>query len=105
MEFAADPVLAEMVRRIVERCEPQKILLFGSRARGDCRADSDYDLLVVLDECEDRRRAAVAMRNVLADVPASKDVIVAEVADIERSARPSEIVRAALSEGLLLYER
>jgi predicted nucleotidyltransferase len=45
-----DRVLSEIVRRLVEALRPERIYLFGSRARGDARADSDYDLLVVVRE-------------------------------------------------------
>jgi predicted nucleotidyltransferase len=40
--------LERMVRQIVERVDPVAIYLFGSRARGDAREDSDYDLLIVV---------------------------------------------------------
>lgn len=41
-----DPKLAEMVRRLVTALKPERIYLFGSRARGEAGADSDRDLLV-----------------------------------------------------------
>ena len=43
-----DPILAEMVRRLTDAFAPERIYLFGSRARGDAGADSDYDLMVVV---------------------------------------------------------
>jgi len=43
-----DPVLAEIVKRLVADFQPERIYLFGSRARGDAGPDSDYDLLMVL---------------------------------------------------------
>ena len=43
-----DPILTEIVRRLVEALRPERIYLFGSRARGDAGADSDYDLMVVV---------------------------------------------------------
>lgn len=43
-----DLVPAELLDRLVRYFDPQAVILFGSRARGDGRADSDYDLLVVL---------------------------------------------------------
>ena len=46
-DWAADATLAQIIRRILAAGEPQKIVLFGSRAWGDARADSDYDLLLV----------------------------------------------------------
>ena len=43
-----DPaILADIVARIVRAAEPQKIVLFGSAARGTMGPDSDYDLLVI----------------------------------------------------------
>jgi predicted nucleotidyltransferase len=40
--------IEEMVRRIVERFDPERIILFGSHARGTANPDSDIDLLVVM---------------------------------------------------------
>ena len=54
-----DPTLAEIVRRLVEAYDPLRIYLFGSKARGDGDADSDYDLLVIVpdDAVPERRRS------------------------------------------------
>jgi len=43
-----DPVLADIVNRLVAAFQPERIYLFGSKARGDASPDSDYDLLMVL---------------------------------------------------------
>ncbi len=43
-----DDKLAEVVRRLREAYAPERIYLFGSRARGDSAEGSDYDLLVVV---------------------------------------------------------
>jgi len=43
-----DPILAEIVRRLVEAYQPERVYLFGSHARGDAGPDSDYDLMVVV---------------------------------------------------------
>lgn len=47
---AEEDLLDEIVRRLVQALQPERIYLFGSRARGDARPDSDYDLLVVVKE-------------------------------------------------------
>jgi hypothetical protein len=50
-EVAESPaVLDALVRRIAERFSPDKIILFGSRARGEAGPDSDVDLLVLFSE-------------------------------------------------------
>ena len=45
-----EEVLADMVHAIVWEVDPERIYLFGSRARGDARQDSDVDLLIVVSE-------------------------------------------------------
>ncbi len=46
----AEDALADVVARLVAGLDPIAIYLFGSRARGDARPDSDFDLLVVMDD-------------------------------------------------------
>jgi predicted nucleotidyltransferase len=72
-----DSVLSEVVRRLVKEFRPQRVYLFGSRARGDARDDSDYDLMLVVEEpagapWEMERRAY----DVLSGLSISKDVVV-----------------------------
>jgi|SRR5579859_763196 len=64
-----DPVLSEVVRRLVQELHPERIYLFGSRARGDAHADSDYDVLLLVHErtgeaTEMESRAYGALRGV-----------------------------------------
>ena len=49
-------MLDEIVRRLVDTLAPERVYLFGSRARGDAREDSDYDLLVTVRERTDEGR-------------------------------------------------
>ena len=101
-----DPWLPAIVGRIVRLVDPLQVILFGSRARGDSRIDSDYDLLIVLDEVVDRRSTRIALRRVLDGLPISKDVVVASRAEIEEHNGPTWGIRAwALREGRTVYER
>jgi predicted nucleotidyltransferase len=72
-----DPILTEMVRRLVEALEPQQIYLFGSRARGDAGPDSDYDLLVIVTSSDipGYKRAMNAFKT-LYGLGVAKDVVV-----------------------------
>lgn len=100
-----DPRLAEIVRRLVAALHPQRIYLFGSRARGDHRADSDYDVLVVVQNLADRpyaleRQAYWALRS--ADVPVDVIVMTADRFDrrqVVKASLPATIGR----DGRLLY--
>ena len=79
-----DPILAEMVCRLVDALQPERVYLFGSRARGEAREDSDYDLMVVVSESSlpRYRREQVAFR-ALCGLGASKEVIVLTRAEFE----------------------
>ena len=77
--LADDPVLAEIVRRLADTLHPDRIYLFGSRARGEAGSESDYDLLVLVDHAaEPRYRLSLKGFRSLRGIPASIDVVVWE---------------------------
>ena len=101
-----DGYVEEMVRRIADRFAPLRVILFGSRAVGTARPDSDIDLLVILPHVENSRKAAVDIRRALADLPVGKDIIVSTPAEVSRFGDlVGHILRSALQEGVVLYER
>ena len=72
-----DPVLAEIVRRLREAYRPERIYLFGSKARGDAGPDSDYDLLVVVpDDAPRERQTSRLAYEVLWGTGTAADVLV-----------------------------
>jgi predicted nucleotidyltransferase len=99
-------LIEEMVRRIVRDFSPEKIILFGSHARGDAGADSDVDLLVVA-RCDGETRVKVVeIRRALADLPVAKDIIVVTPEYFGRYRDViGTIVWPAMREGRILYER
>ncbi len=101
------PKINEMVRRIVAKFRPEKIILFGSYARGTAGPDSDVDLLVVMPSgALSRREQAVQIRCALYEFGIPKDVIVATAQEVERCRNLiGHIIRPAMREGKVLYER
>lgn len=104
-EPSEDPILSEMVRRLVEAFHPDRIYLFGSRARGDSGSDSDYDLLIVLPELNDRSyRLSQQAYRVLRGVPAAVDVLVWSKEDFDgRLHLPASLPATVVREGRLLH--
>jgi len=106
MSATADVAIAEMVDVLVREFAPLKIVLFGSHARGDARADSDVDLLVVMPDVSPRRDEVAAMLCALEGAAVPKDVVVTTPAEIERRGDlVGTVLRPALREGRVLYER
>ena len=100
-----DPVLAEIVRRLVEAYQPERIYLFGSAARGEAGPDSDYDLMVVVpDDAPPERRDSDLAYQALRGTGIAADVLVCTHSYFEarrhlRASLPGTILR----EGRLLH--
>src|ERR1700722_10277829 len=79
-----DPaILADVVRRVVEAAKPEKIVLFGSAARGTMGPDSDLDLLVIKRGKFNHHRVTTAIyRNLSGEI--AVDVIVVTPEEVER---------------------
>lgn len=92
------------IDRIVKAYHPDRVILFGSQARGDARSDSDVDLLVVFRGDVDRRARQVQIRTLLRDAPFAKDVLVASAEDLPNAPRGTALAEAA-HDGLVVYER
>jgi predicted nucleotidyltransferase len=98
--------IRRMVRRIVSRFRPERIILFGSHARGDAGPDSDVDLLVVMPVEGSRREKAVEIGVALHDIRLPKDIIVTTPEAFEvRKEIVGTIERPAARQGRVLYVR
>jgi len=101
----SDPTLAEIVRRLVEAYSPDRIYLFGSKARGDPGPDSDYDLLVVVpDDAPPARRRSRLAYEALRETGTAADVLVRTRQRFEsRLHIPASLSATVEREGVLLY--
>ena len=99
-------ILDRIVSRIAENAMTEKIILFGSWAKGSATDDSDLDLLVVMNVRGSKRQEAIKMDLLLEGIPLPTDVIVVTPQDIEKYRNcPGTIIRQAVQEGRVLYER
>lgn len=99
------PQLQDAISRLVEAYRPQAIWLFGSQARGDASPDSDYDLMVIVDDNADRqhRKSELAYR-VLRSLGRAMDVAVWRRSAFQEQARSvTSLPATILSEGILVY--
>ena len=103
---AIDRQIRMMVSRIVREFDPERIILFGSRARKMARRDSDVDLLVVMNVKRSKRHARLAIRELLHDIPVPTDIVVTSPAEFEwRKDIVGTIEYPAVHEGRSLYEK
>ncbi len=72
----SEDILQSIVGQIVQMAQPDRVILFGSAARGNMTADSDLDLLVVESQVSNTRQESVRIRAALENVPLPIDVIV-----------------------------
>src|SRR5258708_20381738 len=101
-----DPFLAAAPRTIVDQFAPERIVLFGSRARGDHQPESDYDLIVVLESPLDRGERDGPIRDALREAGCSVDVIVYTPAEFDVSRHDvGALAFAGETEGQILYDR
>ncbi len=97
--------IADLSARIAHEFQPERIILFGSYAYGEPRADSDVDLLVVLAfEGKGFRKSLEILNRVDPDFPV--DLVARRPEDTARRYKEGDpLIREALDHGKVLYER
>ena len=99
-------IVSDMTRRIGSVSDPEKIILFGSRARGTAHADSDFDILIIQDSDQPRYRRAATLYRILADLPLEVELVVYAPEEVNQWNRvPEAFIATALREGKVIYER
>ena len=106
--FAAvtQEVLQAMVHRLVTGLHPRKIILFGSYGYGTPTADSDVDLLVILDTLARPADRYLRVSRLLRPRPFPLDLLVKTPAEIAQALeRNDAFIREIIAQGRVLYER
>jgi predicted nucleotidyltransferase len=107
MQTTTENVLPEIVRRLVDEFDPEEIILFGSRAWGEPRPDSDYDLLVIVTASEEKpTRRATRGYQCLREIDIPIDLIVKTRGEFDRfSAVVASFEAEIIRRGRILYGR
>lgn len=110
MQCEEDSMIREIVDTIVREADPDAVILFGSRARGDVRPDSDVDLLIVERESfspqRSRRQETARLYLALRKLAISKDLLLYSRDEFERLKDSAHhIVGRAQREGRILHAR
>jgi predicted nucleotidyltransferase len=103
----SSPVPDSLLRSIVAEFAPQRVILFGSAARGEAGPDSDLDLLVVLDDDVPLEKlGAKAVYAARGDYREPVDIIPCRASVLEQRARAKgSFAHIVLRDGVTVYER
>ncbi len=100
-------LVAYIVEKIVHAVAPQRIILFGSRSRGQETEGSDLDLFVIQDSGRPSRQVRREIEQLLWGRRFAVDLIVATPQQVERNVADGNpfYTRHILGEGKVLYDR
>lgn len=106
MSMTNDALIEEARQRLAAVAPGAKVILFGSRARGESRPDSDLDLLVIEPgEVPTRRAESARLRRELRSLEVPLDVVVISASHADRRGKvPGTVVNEALRTGRVLVE-
>ncbi len=103
-----DKLIERIVKILVEKYQPEKIILFGSYVRGTYTEDSDIDLLIIKDTDKKKRERFVEVKRLIYDpaneIPVSPLVLTKEEIN-KRLEIGDDFIEEILTEGIVLYEK
>ena len=101
-------LLDTLIKIITESAQPDRVILFGSRATGSARPESDYDFLVIVPHVENERQVSRRIYHALLDhhIEAAVDIVVVDRETLaQHRDTPGMVYRQALKEGEVAYDR
>jgi predicted nucleotidyltransferase len=102
--MVADPLVNRVVRRIVEEIHPEQVILFGSRALGTSRPDSDLDLLVLYSGPKSKREVSLEIHGLFPRPDFSMDLFVMRPEEMEAQRHiANTLAREAHEHGIVCH--
>lgn len=107
MNIVEDEIILEsIVKRIVKSIHTEKIILFGSRSKGNYDKESDFDICVIKESVEHRRKCAQHIYKLLYGVGASIDIIVETTERFDEfKNNPFMVYQEIAEHGKVIYEK
>lgn len=106
IEKVTDELIQEIVERIVEAVDPEKIIIFGSYARGETHRHSDLDILVIKESELPRYKRSVPVYSALGDIILATDIFVYTPHEIKEWENvPQAFITTIMKDGRVVYEK
>ena len=105
-DYSQDPILKRILDVIVDTIAPKKVILFGSRARGDASQNSDYDICIIQENLKNEREISrkVNYRLLREDINHAVDFVIASPETWDRKCNTIGLVYKSIStDGIDLY--
>ena len=100
----ADPLVERVVRRIARSVKPESVILFGSRASGNARTESDIDLVVVYSGPMTKRQVQIGIHKLFPNPHFSMDLFVLTPEELEsQRSVPNTLAREVSQRGIVCY--
>lgn len=101
----SENTIQQAVERLVAASNPNKVILFGSYARGDATEDSDLDLMVIEQEVQNSGEEMIRLHRAVGDVGVGVDVLVYSDKEASRRSQvPGTLLYWVFKEGRVLYD-
>ncbi|MHB1275910.1 MAG: nucleotidyltransferase domain-containing protein [Candidatus Humimicrobiaceae bacterium] len=105
-KYLGNNIIKEVTNKIKQAVNPEKIILFGSYAKGKQKKNSDLDILIIMNSDLPRYKRSVPIYKALAGIFIPKDIIVYTPDEVkEWSDVPQAFITTAIAEGKILYEK
>lgn len=102
--MSTDPVVERVVKVIAEAIRPQKIILFGSRAMGTARPDSDLDLVIVYAGEKSKRQVKLDIHRLMEPLSVPMDLFVLSPEEMLRQRHVANtLAREVAERGVTVY--